>query len=76
MAAGMTGSQVETAALDWLRELGYAVLYGPAIAAGDPAAERSDPNYRGMVEGKGVDGPPPPTKTISGEDQFHRLGAR
>jgi type I restriction enzyme R subunit len=32
---------VEAAALDWFRQLGYAVLYGPEIAPGEPAAERS-----------------------------------
>jgi type I restriction enzyme R subunit len=29
--------------------LGYAVLHGPDIAAGMPAAERSDPTYRDVV---------------------------
>lgn len=48
---GVTESVVEDAALSWLSDLGYAVLHGPAIAAGEPAAERSDPNYRdGMLE--------------------------
>ena len=40
---------VEDAALAWLESLDYAVLYGPEIAAGEPAAERSDPNYRDVV---------------------------
>ena len=40
---------VESAALSWLEGLGYAVLHGPEIAAGEPAAERSDPNYRDVV---------------------------
>lgn len=39
-------SVVEDAALAWLAGLGYAVLHGPDIAAGEPGAERSDPNYR------------------------------
>ena len=39
-----TESVVEDAALGWLEEQGYAVLHGPDIAAGEPAAERSDPN--------------------------------
>jgi type I restriction enzyme R subunit len=39
-------SMVEDAALAWLEALGYAVLHGPDIAAGEPGAERSDPNYR------------------------------
>ncbi len=32
---------VEQAALDWLRELGYAAQFGGDIAPGEPAAERS-----------------------------------
>jgi len=44
-----TESVVEEAALAWLKELGYEVLYGPDIAAGEPAAERKDPNYRDIV---------------------------
>ena len=42
-------STVEQAALAWLEGLGYAGLYGPGIAAGEPAAERSDPNYHDVV---------------------------
>ena len=42
-------SVVEDAALAWLEELGYAVLHGPEIAAGEPGAERSDPGYRDVV---------------------------
>ena len=42
-------SVVEEAALAWLEELGYATLHGPDIAAGEPAAERSDPSYRDVV---------------------------
>jgi len=38
-----TESIVEEAALAWLESLGYAVLHGPDIAAGEPNAERSDP---------------------------------
>jgi type I restriction enzyme R subunit len=33
---------VEDAALDWLREQGYEILSGLAIAPGEPAAERAD----------------------------------
>lgn len=40
-----TESVVEDAALGWLESLGYQVLHGPDIAVGEPAAERSDPNY-------------------------------
>ena len=39
-------SAVEDAAHAWLESLGYAVLHGPDIAVGMPAAERGDPNYR------------------------------
>ena len=49
MTARFTESTVESAALGWLGALGYAVLHGPDIAAGEPAAERSDPNYRDVV---------------------------
>ena len=42
-------SMVEEAALAWLEALGYAALHGPDIAAGEPAAERSDSNYREVV---------------------------
>ncbi len=44
-----TESVVEDTTLAWLESLGYAVLHGPDIAAGEPAAERSDPNYRDVV---------------------------
>src|SRR5437879_13895848 len=49
MNANLTESVVEDAALVWLAALGYAVLHGPEIAAGEPAAERSDPSYRDVV---------------------------
>ncbi|HET8760125.1 MAG TPA: type I restriction endonuclease subunit R, partial [Nitrospiria bacterium] len=32
-----------------MEALGYSVLHGPEIAAGEPGAERSDPNYRDVV---------------------------
>jgi type I restriction enzyme R subunit len=35
-------SEVESAVLEWLQGLGYAILYGPDIAPGEPAAERAD----------------------------------
>lgn len=44
-----TESVVEDAALAWLEALGYTVLHGPDIAAGEPRAERSDPNYRDVI---------------------------
>src|SRR5260221_3267712 len=46
---GFAESVVEEAALAWLHGLGYAVLHGPDIAAGEPGAERSDPNYRDVL---------------------------
>ena len=46
---GFTESVVEEAAFDWLRGLGYAVLSGPDIAFGEPAAERSDPGSRDTI---------------------------
>ena len=49
MTAAFTESVVEDAALAWLAGLGYAVLHGPDIAAGESVAERSDPNYRDVV---------------------------
>ena len=49
MRAAFTESLVEDAALAWLGGLGYAVLHGPDIAAGEPGAERSDHNYRDVV---------------------------
>jgi type I restriction enzyme R subunit len=42
-------SVVEDAALAWLESLGYRVLHGPEISVGEPAAERTDPNYRDVV---------------------------
>lgn len=45
----LTESTVEDATLAWLEEFGYAVLHGPDIATGEPAAERSDPEYRDVV---------------------------
>ena len=46
---GFAESVVEQAALAWLESLGYSALHGPDIAAGELAAERSDPNYRDVV---------------------------
>lgn len=44
-----TESVVEEATLAWLEVLGYVVAYGPDIAAGQPTAERTDPNYHDVV---------------------------
>ena len=49
MSTGFTESVVEDAALAWLEALGYSVLHGPDIAAGEPDGERSDPNYRDVI---------------------------
>jgi len=49
VSARFTESIVEDAALAWLEALGYAVLHGPDIAAGEPGAERSDPSYRDVL---------------------------
>ncbi|MFZ9753552.1 MAG: type I restriction endonuclease subunit R [Cyanobium sp.] len=46
-------SVVEEAALGWLAELGYEARYGPDLAAGQPGAERRDPNCRDvLLEGR------------------------
>src|SRR5687768_14399821 len=37
----MNETIVEDAALSWFEELGYAVMHGPHIAPGEPAAERA-----------------------------------
>ena len=42
MSTKITEADLEDAALTWLRELGYAVCFGPEIAPGEPAAERDD----------------------------------
>ena len=44
-----TESVVEEATLEWLEGLGYAVLLGPEIAAGEPAAERDDSRYHDVI---------------------------
>ena len=49
MSRAFCESVVEEAALSWLEELGYAVLHGPDIAAGEAGAERSDPNFRDVL---------------------------
>jgi type I restriction enzyme R subunit len=44
-----TESVVEEATLEWLEGLGYTVLHGPEIAAGEPAAERDDSGYHDVI---------------------------
>jgi type I restriction enzyme R subunit len=46
---GISESVVEEAALHWLEGLGFAVLHGPDIAAGQSAAERNDPGYHDVI---------------------------
>jgi type I restriction enzyme R subunit len=41
MSTHITESVVEEAALEWFKELGYSVLFGPDIAPDEPAAERA-----------------------------------
>ena len=38
----ITEAEVETAALDWLRALGWQVAHGPDIAPDTPSAERDE----------------------------------
>jgi type I restriction enzyme R subunit len=49
MITSIVESVVEEASLGWLQDLGFGVLSGPAMAVGEPDAERSDPNYRDVV---------------------------
>jgi type I restriction enzyme R subunit len=44
-----TESVVEDATLAWLEALGYSILHGPDIAAGEPGAERHDPGYHDSI---------------------------
>jgi type I restriction enzyme, R subunit len=47
--SNFTESVVEEAALEWVGRLGYTVLHGPEIAAGEAAAERGDPGYHDVI---------------------------
>ena len=49
MSQGFGESVVEQASLAWLESLGYMVLHGPEIAAGEPAAERDDTGYHDVI---------------------------
>lgn len=40
--SNLTESLIEDATIEWLQELGYTYVYGPAIAPNEPAAERSE----------------------------------
>jgi type I restriction enzyme R subunit len=46
---GVSESVIEQAALAWLESLGYTVLHGPEIAAGESDAERIDPGYHDVI---------------------------
>ncbi len=49
MSVAFSESVVEDAALAWLEALGYAVLHGSDIVAGEPGAEHMDTDHRGVV---------------------------
>ena len=49
MLRAFTESVVEEAGLEWLEGLDYEVLSGPDIAAEEPGAERTDPDYRDVI---------------------------
>jgi type I restriction enzyme, R subunit len=49
IASEFSESVVEQAALAWLEGLGYEILSGPNIAAGEPGAERNDPEYHDVI---------------------------
>jgi type I restriction enzyme R subunit len=49
MSTFLTESTLENAALAWLAGSGFSVAHGPAIAFGQPGAERSDSTYRDVV---------------------------
>src|ERR1039458_660097 len=40
LSANLVENDVELAALDWFQQLGYAAVFGPHIAPGEPSAER------------------------------------
>jgi type I restriction enzyme R subunit len=46
---GVTESVIEQAALAWLEAIGWRIVHGPDIAAGESGAERCDPHYRDVV---------------------------
>ena len=58
-------SDVELAALGWLQDLGYHLLYGPELAPGQPGADAQHPHpLKASAEGLATSGsahraPPP-----------------
>jgi type I restriction enzyme R subunit len=74
---GFTESIVEEAGLAWLQGLGYEILAGPQIGAGELTAERSDPGYRDVILERRLRqslqrlNPTLPTEAI--EDAYRRL---
>lgn len=47
--SSFTESVVEDATLAWLEAQGYGIAHGPAMAFGEPGAERPNENYRDVV---------------------------
>jgi type I restriction enzyme R subunit len=70
-------STLEQAALAWLKDLGYTVLHGPDILAGEPGAERSDPNCRDVCLERRLRGAlvklNPDLLSEAIDDAFHKL---
>ncbi len=60
--ANFTESIVEEATLAWLEALGYSVLNGTDIAAGEPGAESSDPSYRDVELDRRLPSPSPKSR--------------
>jgi type I restriction enzyme R subunit len=73
-------SVVERAALAWLEGLGYEILSGPTIAAGELSAERFDAGYRDVILERRLSqalqrlNPSLPSEAI--EDAYRRLTRR
>ncbi len=75
MSIAYTESELEKAALAWFESIGYAVLNGPQIAPGEPAAERTAYNQvvleRRLIESLRRFNPGIPTSAI--DDAFWKL---
>lgn len=50
MPTALNESIVEDAALGWFGEMGYAIVHGPQLAPGEPAAERDSVGDVVLVE--------------------------
>lgn len=66
-------STVESAALDWLKDLGWQTAYCPYLAPVEPSAERSD-RAQVLLKGRLRDAPQP--RLLSGEVRIGRGAAR